>query len=74
MGRKFVRLDEIVEKFGYTNLTPGIDLHEVKIYHRNINRPAFQLTGYYEYFDNKRVQVVGRAEHKYLKRLGQSIA
>lgn len=74
MGRKFVRLDEIVEKFGYTNLTPEVDLHEVKIYHRNINRPAFQLTGYYEYFDNKRVQVVGRAEHKYLARLGTSIA
>lgn len=74
MGRKYVRLDEIAEKFGYNNLTPDVDLHEVKIYHRNINRPAFQLTGFYEYFDNKRVQVVGRAEQKYLSRLGRSTA
>ncbi|MBR3243288.1 MAG: HPr(Ser) kinase/phosphatase [Parasporobacterium sp.] len=74
MERKFVRLDEIAKKFGYKNLTPGVDLHEVKIYHRNINRPAFQLTGYYEYFDNKRVQVVGRAEHMYLQKMGPSIS
>ncbi|MBR2696298.1 MAG: HPr(Ser) kinase/phosphatase [Parasporobacterium sp.] len=74
MEQKYVRLDEIAAKFKYKNLTPNIDLHEVKIYHRNINRPAFQLTGFYDYFDNLRVQVVGRAEHEYLVRLEQKVA
>lgn len=74
MEQKFVRLDEIAKKFGYKNLTPTIDLHEIKIYHRNINRPAFQLTGFYDYFDNKRMQVVGQAEHEYLIRLEPEIA
>ena len=74
MEQKYVRLDEIVKRFGYHNLTPEIDLHEVKIYHRNINRPAFQLTGFYDYFDDKRVQVVGQAEHEYVLKLGPSLA
>ena len=74
MVAKYVRLDEIAKRFGYHNLTPEIDLHEVKICHRNINRPAFQLTGYYDYFDNLRVQVVGRAEHEYIKTLEPEVA
>lgn len=74
MEQRFVRLDEIVKKFRYRNLTPDIDLHEIKIYHRNINRPAFQLTGFYDYFDRKRVQVVGRAEWEYLKKLDADLA
>lgn len=74
MAEKYVRMDEIAERFGYKNLTPDIDLHEIKIYHRNINRPAFQLTGFYEYFDNHRVQVVGQAEHEYMIRLTEEVA
>ena len=74
MEQRFVRLDQIVEKFGYKNLTPSVDLHKIKIYHRNINRPAFQLTGFYDYFDNKRVQVVGRAEWTYLEKLDPALA
>lgn len=74
MEGKFVRLDEIVEKFGYTNLTPDVNLHEVKVYHRSINRPAFQLTGFYDYFDNQRIQVIGQAEHEYVSRLEPEVA
>lgn len=74
MAGKYVRLDEIAERFGYKNLTPSIDLHSVRVYHRNINRPAFQLAGFYDYFDDKRVQVVGQAEHEYLIRLEPEVA
>lgn len=74
MTKKYVTLDKIAERFGYDNLTPEIDLREVKIYHRNINRPAFQLAGFYEYFDDQRVQVVGQAEHEYVIRLTPEVA
>ncbi|MCQ2530924.1 MAG: HPr(Ser) kinase/phosphatase [Lachnospiraceae bacterium] len=69
MARKYVTLAEVAEKLGYTNLTPTVDLTKVKVYHRSINRPAFQLAGFYDYFDTKRIQVVGRAENEYLKTL-----
>ena len=69
MTRQYVTLQEVAEKLGYTNLTPELDLGEVKVYHRSINRPAFQLAGFYDYFDNKRIQVMGRAEEMFLQTL-----
>ena len=74
MERKYVRLDAVIEKFGLTNLTPELDPHEVRLYHRSINRPAFQLAGFYEYFDNKRLQIIGRAEDEYMKTLPRATA
>lgn len=34
-----------------------------------INRPGINLTGFYEYFDNKRIQVMGRSEIAYLRQM-----
>ncbi len=36
-----------------------------------INRPALALTGFFKYFANKRIQVLGAAEMTYLKTLSQ---
>ncbi|MGN0687928.1 MAG: HPr(Ser) kinase/phosphatase [Oscillospiraceae bacterium] len=33
------------------------------------NRPGLQLAGFYEYFDNKRIQVMGNMEYSYLNGL-----
>jgi HPr kinase/phosphorylase len=41
------------------------------IHEGTINRPALALTGFFKYFANKRVQVLGAAEMTYLKTLGQ---
>lgn len=37
----------------------------------SINRPALALTGFFKYFANKRIQVMGAAEMTYLKTLTQ---
>jgi HPr kinase/phosphorylase len=41
------------------------------IHEGSINRPALALTGFFKYFANKRVQVLGAAEMTYLKTLTQ---
>src|SRR5436853_7168060 len=41
------------------------------IHEGSINRPALALTGFFKYFANKRVQVLGAAEMTYLKTLPQ---
>ena len=38
----------------------------------SINRPALALTGFFKYFANKRIQVLGAAEMHYLKTRSQS--
>src|SRR6201993_5578791 len=40
-----------------------------KIREPTINRPGLALSGFYTYFAEKRVQVLGAAEHSYLKSL-----
>jgi len=35
----------------------------------DVNRPAMQLTGFYDYFDPKRIQMIGKVESTYLETL-----
>lgn len=38
-----------------------------------INRPGLQLTGFYDYFDEKRVQIIGKTEYSYLESLSPKV-
>ena len=47
---------------------PRVGFHR-KIREPTINRPGLALSGFYTYFAEKRVQVLGAAEHSYVKSL-----
>src|ERR1700704_2276737 len=49
---------------------PRVGFHR-KIREPTINRPGLALSGFYTYFAEKRVQVLGAAEHSYIKSLPQ---
>src|SRR5919197_5386341 len=51
---------------------PGVGFHR-KIREPTINRPGLALSGFYTYFAEKRVQVLGAAEHSYLKSLSAKL-
>ena len=55
--------------FCMTNLTPSIDIENRMIRTPDVNRPALQLTGYYNDFECDRVQIIGNVEHGYLRGL-----
>ena len=61
-----VKLTKFVEKMNLKNCTPEIDLNGKYITLPDVNRPALQLTGYYEHFDSERVQIIGIVESTYL--------
>ncbi|HIT86352.1 MAG TPA: HPr(Ser) kinase/phosphatase [Candidatus Coprocola pullicola] len=64
-----VKIKDLAEEFHLTNLAPSVSL-EGKILNKcEVNRPALQLTGFYEHFDNDRLQIFGMVEHSYLSRL-----
>ena len=48
----------MVEKLNLKNLTPDIDLTGRKLASTEINRPAIQLSGYFEHFATERVQIL----------------
>ena len=64
-----VKLSKFVEAMGFKNLTPDIDLTKIRLTVPDINRPALQLTGYFEHFDKERVQMVGYVEYTYLQNM-----
>lgn len=66
---KTIGLPKMVEELNLKNLTPDIDMYSAKITVSEINRPALQLTGYFEHFANERVQIIGYVEYTYLEHL-----
>ncbi len=64
-----VKLTDLIEKMDLKNLTPDIDLAGKYITVPDINRPALQLTGYFDHFDSVRVQIIGYVEYTYLQTL-----
>jgi HPr kinase/phosphorylase len=59
------------EKLMMELVTGNEGLHRL-IREGSINRPALALTGFFKYFANKRIQVLGAAEMTYLKTLPQA--
>src|SRR5438046_9464211 len=60
--------DSHAEKLQMKLEGPRVGFHR-KIREPTINRPGLALSGFYPYFAEKRVQVLGAAEHSYLKSL-----
>jgi HPr kinase/phosphorylase len=59
----------MAQHFKLKNLTPEIDLNLIEINQSDINRPALQLAGYFDYFDSERVQIIGKVEYTYLDKM-----
>jgi len=62
-----ISLDKIVNEFELEVVYEPRPLTEFLIQNNDINRPGLQFAGYYEYFDNTRIQIVGKAEMAFLK-------
>lgn len=62
-----VTITDFIAKMDLRNLTPEIDTDKIVITHPDVNRPALQLAGFFDYFDSDRVQIIGFVEQEYLK-------
>ena len=64
-----VKLTNLIQKMNLKNLTPDVPVEGKYITVPQINRPALQLTGYFDQFDYMRVQIIGIVENTYLHTL-----
>lgn len=64
-----VELQKVVEKMDLKNLTPDVDISNRFVTIPDVNRPALQLTGYFEHFESERLQIIGNVEYTYLMKL-----
>ena len=64
-----VKVEELVKEYNLKNLTPSIDFSEKTLSHLEVNRPALQLAGFFEYFSSERIQIIGLVEYSYMSTL-----
>ena len=64
-----VAIEKIVKKLELSNWTENMDLKKHRILLSDVNRPALQLSGYFNHFEEKRVQIIGNVEYTYLQQL-----
>ena len=63
------KLSKIAKKFNLKNFTEKLDLNEHYVLIADVNRPALQLNGFYEHFEEDRVQLIGMVEQAYLSKM-----
>lgn len=64
-----VTLKEIADEFALECISGCDKLEEILISTSDVNRPGLQLIGYYEFFGNDRIQIIGKVETTYLERM-----
>lgn len=62
-----VKLPELVEALGLAVVNKGEDFDEALVGIKDVNRPGLQLVGFFDYFDDRRLQVIGMAETKMME-------
>ena len=69
MSEYSIALSSIVKDLGLNVQHASRDFDTARISTADVNRPALQLAGFYDYFDPKRLQLIGRVETRYLEQL-----
>ena len=64
-----VPLNDIIKEFKLEVLNKERDMDSIMVSNNEINRPGLQIAGFFEYFDNTRIQVIGRVEISYINKL-----
>ena len=62
-----IPLSKVIEEFSCEKIYESTDIDKVLISTADVNRPALQLVGFYDYFDVRRIQVMGKVELTYLE-------
>ncbi len=62
-----VPLDKVIKENELEILYSPKKTEEILISNNDVNRPGLQLSGFYEYFDNTRIQVLGKSEYSFME-------
>ncbi len=66
-----VSVAKVAQILDLNNFLPDMDLKGHRITISDVNRPALQLSGYFEHFEQSRVQIIGTVEYTYLQQLNE---
>jgi len=64
-----VELGKIVTEFNLEPVCVSENYEKIRILTNEVNRPSLQIAGYFDYFYNNRIQIIGKVEFSYLQKM-----
>ena len=68
-----VTLERLIKEFSFEEIYVPDDPASIHISSGDVNRPGLFITGFYDYFDPDRIQIIGRMETAYLSDLERDV-
>ncbi|MCH5185724.1 MAG: HPr(Ser) kinase/phosphatase [Oscillospiraceae bacterium] len=62
-----IPLTRVIDEYQLEKVYVPDNLDEVLVWSADVNRPGLQLAGFFDYFDGKRIQIIGKVEVTYLE-------
>ena len=69
MDENTVALSKIIEKFKLETIYLPTLPEEILINCTRVNRPGLQMVGFYDHYEQSRLQIIGKVEHLFLSQL-----
>ena len=66
-----VPLSSLVKQFRMEKVFVSSDYEQIEIHRSDVNRPGLPLSGFFDYFDPNRLQILGKVEMTYLEDLSK---
>ena len=66
-----VSLAKIIKNFHLETIVMPLPAENIFVSNVEVNRPGLQLSGFYQYFDNGRLQVIGKSEEGFLNEFSE---
>ena len=69
MGNKKITVQQMVDEMPYLSVVSGGQFLDREIYVMDVSRPALELTGYFDYYPQNRIQLFGATEISFINRM-----
>lgn len=69
MPENTVTVQDMIESLPYVKVASGEEFLDKKIVQSDLSRPALELTGYFDYYPQKRIQLLGATEVSFMNRM-----
>lgn len=64
-----ILINKFIDEYELLHINKCVDISEREVDTPDLNRPAIQLTGFFDHFDSNRIQIIGRVEQAFLETL-----
>ena len=66
-----VKLQKVIEEFALETLYLPDLPENIDITCSRVNRPGLQIVGFYDYYEQARLQIIGKVENMYLSKMSK---